>query len=152
MGYREFKQQQGEDCSVTAYVRKVLFSRSVVSNSFMTHGLQPTRLLDPWNFPGNNNFPTEMGCHFLLQGISPTLGSNLHLLHWQTGFYLSEPPEESVQRNKLSIQHKKLKKKKESTQTKNKKGNSMSKVNERKLLHIRKYYPPKIISLFFLKE
>ena len=58
---------------------------------------------------------------------------------------------ESIQRNKLSIQHKKLKKK-ESTQTKNKKGNSMSKVNERKLLHVRKYYPPKIISLFFLKE
>ena len=24
-----------------------------------------------------------MGCHFLLQGIFPTQGSNLHLLHWQ---------------------------------------------------------------------
>ena len=24
-----------------------------------------------------------MGCHFLLQGISPIQGSNLHLLHWQ---------------------------------------------------------------------
>ena len=24
-----------------------------------------------------------MGCHFLLLGILPTQGSNLHLLHWQ---------------------------------------------------------------------
>ena len=29
-----------------------------------------------------------MGCHFLLQGIFPTQGSNLHLLHWQVdGFF-----------------------------------------------------------------
>ena len=26
-----------------------------------------------------------MGCHFLLQGIFPTQGSNPHLLHWQVG-------------------------------------------------------------------
>ena len=26
---------------------------------------------------------TGMGCHFLLQGIFQTLGSNSHLLHWQ---------------------------------------------------------------------
>ena len=45
------------------------------------HGLQPTRLLSPLNFPGKN---TEAGCHFLLQGIFPTQGSNLCLLHWQT--------------------------------------------------------------------
>ena len=47
------------------------------------HGLQPTRLLCPWNFPGKN---TGMGCHFLLQGIFPTHGLNLcllHFLHWQ---------------------------------------------------------------------
>ena len=36
------------------------------------------RLLCPWNFPGKN---TEVGCHFLLQGIFLTQGSNLHLLH-----------------------------------------------------------------------
>ena len=30
------------------------------------HGLQPTRLLCPWDFPGKN---TGVGCHFLLQGI-----------------------------------------------------------------------------------
>ena len=36
-----------------------------------------------WDFPGNS---TAVGCHFLLQGIFPTQGSNprlLHLLHWQ---------------------------------------------------------------------
>ena len=46
-------------------------------------GLQPTRLLFPWDFPGKN---TGVSCHFLLQGFFPTKGSNLcllHLLHWQ---------------------------------------------------------------------
>ena len=52
---------------------------SVVSASptLQHHGLQPTRLLCPRDFPGKN---TGGGCHFLLQGISPTQGSNLHLL------------------------------------------------------------------------
>ena len=31
-------------------------------------------------FLGRN---TGVGCHFLLQGIFPTWGSNLRLLHWQ---------------------------------------------------------------------
>ena len=44
------------------------------------HGLQPTSLLCPWGFPGNNS---GLGCHFLLQGIFLTQGSNLCLLHWQ---------------------------------------------------------------------
>ena len=34
------------------------------------HGLEPTRLLCPWNFPSKN---TGVGCHFLLQGIFPTV-------------------------------------------------------------------------------
>ena len=38
---------------------------SVVSNSLQPHGLQLTRLLCPWNFPGKS---TGVGCHFLLQG------------------------------------------------------------------------------------
>ena len=37
---------------------------SVVSNSVRPHGLQPTRLLCPWDSPGKN---TGVGCHFLLQ-------------------------------------------------------------------------------------
>ena len=44
------------------------------------HGLGPAKLLCSWNSPGRN---TGVGCHALLQGISPTQGSNLHLLHWQ---------------------------------------------------------------------
>ena len=51
-----------------------------VSTSFGPHGLQPSRLLCPWDFPSKN---TGMGHHFLLQGIFLTQGSNLHLLHWQ---------------------------------------------------------------------
>ena len=37
---------------------------SVMSNSLQPHGLQPTRLLYLWEFPGKN---TGVGCHFLLQ-------------------------------------------------------------------------------------
>ena len=35
------------------------------------------RLLCPWNSPGKN---TGVGCHFLLQGISPTQDPNSRLL------------------------------------------------------------------------
>ena len=58
----------------------MLFSCSVVSSSVRPHGLWPARLLCPWNFPGKN---TRVGCHFLLQGLFLTQGSNLLLLHWQ---------------------------------------------------------------------
>ena len=47
---------------------------------FWPHGLQPSRLLCPWNFPGKN---TGMGCHFFLQGIFLTQGLKLCLPHWQ---------------------------------------------------------------------
>ena len=40
--------------------------------------LKPTRLLCPWDSPGKN---TGVGCHFLLQGMSPTQVSNPGLLH-----------------------------------------------------------------------
>ena len=53
------------------------WNRSVVSDSSQPHGLQPTRLLCPWDFPGRS---TGMGCHCLLQGIFPTQGLNLCLL------------------------------------------------------------------------
>ena len=38
-------------------------------NSQRPHGLQPTRLLHPWDFPGKS---AGVGCHCLLQGIFPT--------------------------------------------------------------------------------
>ena len=39
-------------------------SRSVVSDSWRPHGLQPTRLLCPWDFPGKS---TGVGCHCFLR-------------------------------------------------------------------------------------
>ena len=39
------------------------WSRSVVPDSSPPHGLQPTRLLRPWDFPGKS---TGVGCHCLL--------------------------------------------------------------------------------------
>ena len=54
-------------------------------NSLGPRGVQPTRLLCPWDSPGKN---TAVGCHCLLQGIFPTQGLNrnlLHCLHWQAG-------------------------------------------------------------------
>ena len=38
------------------------WNHSVVSDSLQPHGLQPTRLLCPWDSPGKN---TGVGCHFL---------------------------------------------------------------------------------------
>ena len=40
---------------------------------FATLWTEPTRLLCPWNSSGKN---TAVGCHFLLQGMFPTQGSN----------------------------------------------------------------------------
>ena len=53
-------------------------SCSVVPNSLQPHGLQPTRLFCPRDFPGKD---PGVGCHFLLRGIFLTQGSNLDLLH-----------------------------------------------------------------------
>ena len=51
---------------------------SVLSYSVLSCGLWLTRLLLPWGSPGKNS---GVGCHFLLQGIFPTQGSNLGLPH-----------------------------------------------------------------------
>ena len=71
------------------YVCWAVLSHSVVSDSLRPRRLQPARPLCPWDSPGKN---TEVGCHALLQGISRTQGSNLHLLHWQvSSLPLSSP-------------------------------------------------------------
>ena len=44
----------------------VHFSHSVMSDSVRPHGLQPTRLLYPWDFPGRS---TRVGCHCLLLSL-----------------------------------------------------------------------------------
>ena len=49
--------------------------------------VQPARLLCPLDSPDKN---TGGGCHFLIQGIFPTQGSNPHLLcllHWQATLF-----------------------------------------------------------------
>ena len=43
------------------------WSCSVVSDSVQPHGLQPTRLLRPWDFPGKS---AGVGCHCLLYYLS----------------------------------------------------------------------------------
>ena len=59
---------------------KTIDSESEVtqSSTLRPHGLQPTRLLHPQDFPGKN---TGMGCHFLLREIFPTQRLNPSLLH-----------------------------------------------------------------------
>ena len=60
------------------------------------HRLQPVKLLHPWDVPGKN---TGVGCHFLLQGIFPSQGSNpwfLRLLRWQVCSLLLTPPGKPV--------------------------------------------------------
>ena len=51
-------------------------------------GLQPTRLLWPWDFPGKN---TGVGGHFLLQGIVPTQGFELMSPALAGGLFTTEP-------------------------------------------------------------
>ena len=53
-------------------------SHSVMSDSLRPNGLCSARLLCPWDSPGKN---IRMGCHALLQGILPTQGLNLGLVH-----------------------------------------------------------------------
>ena len=53
-----------------------------MSDSWWSHGLKPTRLLCPWDFPGKN---TGVGCHFFLQGMNPSPAL-------AGGFFTIEPP------------------------------------------------------------
>ena len=83
----------------------VSISRSVVSNSFRPHGLQPTTLLCPWDFSSKN---TGVGCCFLPQGIFPTQGLNLrllHLQHCQAGSLSLVPPGKRLGGHAPNIRH-----------------------------------------------
>ena len=69
-----------------------VLSRSVKSDSLWPHGLKPTRLRCPWDFPSEN---TGVGCHVLLQGIFLTWGSNpgsLKSLALTGSFFTTESP------------------------------------------------------------
>ena len=51
-----------QHCSLA--ISSVQFSHSVVSDSLRPHGLQPTRVLRPWDFPSKS---AGLGCHCLLR-------------------------------------------------------------------------------------
>ena len=53
-------------------------------DSLQPHGLQPARLLCPWDSPGKN---TGVGIHSFLLEIFPTQGLNLGLLHCRQILY-----------------------------------------------------------------
>ena len=72
-----------------------MLSHSVLSGSLQPHGLQPTRILCPWDFPGKT---TGVSCHFLLQGILPTQGLNPGLQHCRQIIY-----QLSHQRGKVKV-------------------------------------------------
>ena len=62
-----------------------------MTDSLQRCGRWPARLLCPWDVPGKN---TEVGYHFLLQGIFLTQESNPYLLcflHLQVGSLPVEP-------------------------------------------------------------
>ena len=59
-----------------------------VSEQYINYSL----LIHPWDFSDKN---TGVGCHFLLQGIFPTQGSNPGLPHCRQMLLLSEPPGKS---------------------------------------------------------
>ena len=66
-----------------AYV--CVHAKSLQSYLTLCHFMdQPTRFLCPWDFPGKN---TGVGCHFFLQGIFPTQGSNPGLPHYRQTLY-----------------------------------------------------------------
>jgi len=58
------------------------WSRSVMSDSLRPHGLQPTRLLHPWDFPGKS---TGVGCHCLLWSFVLPHFKEIDLPFWVSG-------------------------------------------------------------------
>ena len=69
-----------------------------MSDSWWPHGLQPARLLSPWDSPGKS---TGVGCHSLLQGIFLTQRLNLGVLHCQAVSLPSGPPRKPYGKSKL---------------------------------------------------
>ena len=88
----ELVQSSAASCLALASIQHLTFVVSclILSNSMTlwTVARQAPLSMDS---SGKN---TGVGCHFLLQGIFPTQGSNLHLLcllHWRRILLLSEP-------------------------------------------------------------
>ena len=73
---------------ILKFLLYVCLCQRVVFDSLRPHGLQPTRVLYPWNSPGKY---TGMGCHSLLQGIFPTQRANPRPLHCRESLYHLSP-------------------------------------------------------------
>ena len=73
-----------EESTRISYCINYCVSHSVLSDSLRSHGLQPARLLCPWNSPGKN---TGVSSHSLLQGIFLTQESNPGFLHCRQILY-----------------------------------------------------------------
>ena len=88
-----------------SYCKSVAWQKTKIQNlkHFFSSACAPAQLLShvwlfvthqaplSWDFPGKN---IGVGCHFLLQGIFPTQGSNSRLLFpaLAGGFFTTEPP------------------------------------------------------------
>ena len=79
--------------------KKLSVTHSVMFDSLRPCGREPARLLHLWDFPGKN---TGIGCHFLLQGIFLTKGSNSGLPHLQADSLLAEPPGKPLEKIQTS--------------------------------------------------
>ena len=82
----------------------VSVSHSFMSDSLRPHGLQPTRLLRPWDFPGKD---TGVVCHLLLQNrtwsyIYSIFTSICVWLHWSLHLEWSFIPSPYIQNSWIS--------------------------------------------------
>ena len=66
-------------CTLTVFESEVAQSCLTLCDPMM-----PTKLLRPWDFPGKS---TGVGCHFLLQGLLLTQGSNPGFPHCRQMLY-----------------------------------------------------------------
>ena len=91
----------GKMCWVASISKGESVSYLVGSDPLQFHGLQPTRLLCPWNSPGKN---TGVGSHSLLQGIFLTQGLNVGLPHCrQILYHLSNQGSPHTKRQKSNL-------------------------------------------------
>ena len=91
------------------YFEYIVHACSVAQSSptlLPSNGLQPTRLLWPWEFLGKN---TGVGCHFLLQGIFPTQGSNPGHINLLAGRFFTVPPGKPILNTSNVVKYKHIK-------------------------------------------
>ena len=73
----------GSTTALSALLVCVCVHSLVMSAVFVTPWTVAHQAPRPWHFPGKN---AGVGCHFLLQGITLTQGSNPRLLCYQAAF------------------------------------------------------------------